>query len=191
MASPSEKPIIVGISGATGAIFGIELLRVLKDLDHPAHLIVSEMGARTISIETDYTLDQVRAFAEVTYSIKDMGAAAASGSFQTRGMIVAPCSMKTLSGVANGFSNNLLIRAAEVTLKEKRPLVLMVRETPLHKGHLETMVKVADLGATVAPPVPAFYHKPQTILDIVHQTVGRALDQLGIQNALFERWQGG
>jgi 4-hydroxy-3-polyprenylbenzoate decarboxylase len=191
MASPSEEPVIVGISGATGAIFGIELLRILKDLDRPAHLIVSEMGARTISIETDYTLDQVRAFAEVTYSIKDMGAAVASGSHRTRGMIVAPCSMKTLSGVANGFSHNLLIRAAEVTLKEKRTLVLMVRETPLHKGHLESMVKVADLGAIVAPPVPAFYHKPQTVLDIVHQTIGRALDHLGIQHALFERWQGG
>lgn len=191
MASPSEKPVIVGISGATGAVFGIELLKILKDLNQSAHLIVSEMGARTISIETDYTLDQVRALAEVTYSSKDLGAAVASGSYRTRGMIIAPCSMKTLSGVANGYSQNLLIRAAEVTLKEKRTLVLMVRETPLHKGHLESMVKVADLGAIVAPPVPAFYHRPQTILDIVHQTIGRALDHLDIPHTLFERWQGG
>ena len=184
-------PIIVGISGATGAVYGVETLRVLKELGQPAHLIVSEMGQRTIAIETDSTIDEVRELADETYSIKDLGAAVASGSFPTRGMIVAPCSIKTLSGIANAFSHNLLIRAADVTLKERRPLVLMVRETPLHKGHLELMVKAADIGAVIHPPVPAFYHQPETISDLVRQSVGRALDHLGVEHDIMERWQGG
>lgn len=184
-------PLIVGISGATGAIYGIETLRLLKQIGLPAHLIISEMGQRTIDIETDCSLDDVRALAEETYSNKDLGAAVASGSFRTGGMIIAPCSIKTLSGIAHSFSYNLMIRAADVTLKEKHPLVLMVRETPLHKGHLELMAKTADIGAVLHPPVPAFYHKPETITDIIHQSIGRALDHLGIEHDLIERWRGG
>ena len=183
-------PVIVGISGATGAVYGIEMLKVLKDLGQPVHLIISEMGGRTITIETDYGLDAVRALADQVHGVKDLAAAVASGSFLSRGMIVAPCSMKTLSGIANGFAHNLLIRAADVTLKERRPLVLLVRETPLHKGHLELMARAADLGAVILPPVPAFYHRPRTITDIVRQTIGRSLDQLSIEHDLFRRWPG-
>lgn len=184
-------PLIVGISGATGAIYGIEILRALKELGQPVHLVISEMGGRTVTLETDYALDDVRALADDVHSVKDLGASIASGSFQTRGMIVAPCSVKTLSGIANGFSDNLLIRAADVTLKERRTLVLMFREAPLHKGHLELMVRAADLGAVILPPMPAFYQRPKTIADIVRQTVGRALDQFGIEHGLIQRWQGG
>ncbi len=183
-------PLIVGISGATGAIYGIEILRALNTLGLPAHLIISEMGLRTIEIETDCSLDEVRGLAAETYSNKDLAAAVSSGSFRTAGMVIAPCSIKTLSGIAHSFSYNLMIRAADVTLKENRPLVLMVRETPLHKGHLELMVKAADTGAIIFPPVPAFYHKPQTIADIVRQSVGRALDHLDIEHDLIERWRG-
>ncbi|NQV82676.1 MAG: UbiX family flavin prenyltransferase [Rhodospirillales bacterium] len=185
-----SAPLIVGISGATGAIYGIEALRALKELGHPALLIVSEMGQRTITIETNCTMDEVRALASETYSNKDLAAAVSSGSFRTAGMMIAPCSIKTLSGIAHSFSYNLMIRAADVTLKEKRPLVLMVRETPLHKGHLELMTKAADIGAVIHPPVPAFYNKPQSITDIVRQSVGRALDHLGIEHDLMERWKG-
>jgi 4-hydroxy-3-polyprenylbenzoate decarboxylase len=184
-------PLIVGISGATGVIYGVEMLRVLKDLGQPAHLIVSEMGLRTLRIETGDSLDDLRGLVDEVYSNKDLAAAISSGSFPTRGMVVAPCSIKTLSGIANSYSSNLMIRAADVTLKEARPLVLMVRETPLHKGHLDLMAKAADIGARIHPPMPAFYHKPETITDIVHQGVGRALDHLGIDHDLFERWSGG
>ncbi|MDA0304805.1 MAG: UbiX family flavin prenyltransferase [Proteobacteria bacterium] len=184
-------PFIVAISGATGAIYGIETLRILKELGLPAHLIISEMGQRTIEIETSLNSKDVRALAEETYNNKDLGAAVASGSFLARGMIVAPCSIKTLSGIAHSFSYNLIIRAADVTMKEGRPLVLMVRETPLHKGHLELMAKAADVGATIYPPVPAFYHQPKTIEDIVRQSVCRALDHLGIEHDLLDRWKGG
>jgi len=184
-------PFIVGISGATGAIYGIETLRALRELNLPAHLIVSEMGLRTISIETDLAADDVRALAEETYSIKDLGAAVSSGSYPSQGMIIAPCSIKTLSGIAHSFSYNLMIRAADVTLKEGRPLVLMVRETPLHKGHLELMAKAADIGAVIQPPVPAFYNNPQSITDLVRQSVGRALDHLKINHDLIQRWEGG
>tara|TARA_B100001250_G_C19721160_1_gene753884 strand:+ start:437 stop:1000 length:564 start_codon:yes stop_codon:yes gene_type:complete len=183
-------PLIVGISGASGAIYGIETLRALNEIGHPVHLIVSEMGQRTISIETDYTLNEVRALAEETYSNKDLSAAVSSGSFRTGGMLIAPCSIKTLSGIANSFSYNLLIRAADVTLKEKKPLVLMLRETPLHKGHLEAMIKATELGAIIHPPVPAFYHKPKSIEEIVRQSVGRAFDHLDINHELFKRWKG-
>ncbi len=190
MGKSPNKPLIVGISGASGAIYGIETLRVLKKLGCPAHLVVSDAAARTIAIETDTSLDEVRALAEVTYGVDDIGAAIASGSFQARGMIVAPCSIKTLSGIANSYADNLLIRAADVTLKEKRRLILMVRETPLHKGHLELMARADGLGALILPPLPAFYHKPQTILDIVRQSIGKGLDHLGLEHDLFERWTG-
>lgn len=183
-------PLIVGISGATGAVYGIEMLRALNKLGLPAHLIISEMGLRTIDIETGCSPDEVRGLAEKTYNNKDLAAAVSSGSYRTGGMVIAPCSIKTLSGIAHSFSYNLMIRAADVTLKENRPLVLMVRETPLHKGHLELMAKVADLGAVIYPPMPAFYNKPRTIDDIVRQSVARVLDHLGIEHDLIERWRG-
>lgn len=186
-----SNPVIVGISGASGIIYGVETLKALKALNIPTHLVISEMGACTLGIETDLTVDDLRALATETSSNRDLAATISSGSYKTRGMIIAPCSIKTLSGVANSFSDRLIVRAADVTLKEKRPLVLMVRETPLHKGHLDLMSRAADAGALIMPPMPAFYHKPQTIQDIVRQGVGKALDYLGIEHDLFDRWAGG
>lgn len=183
-------PLVVAITGATGVIYGIEVLRALKAVDVPTHLVLSESAIRNISLETDYSLEQVRSLADKVHNNKDIGAAVASGSFRARGMVVAPCSIKTLSAVANSFNYNLVVRAADVTLKERRPLVLMVRETPLHKGHLDLMSKVSELGGIILPPMPAFYHAPQTIMDIIHQSVGKALDLFGIEHALFERWTG-
>jgi 4-hydroxy-3-polyprenylbenzoate decarboxylase len=184
-------PILVGISGASGAIYGVEALRMLRELEIPAHLIISELGLRNLKIETDLSLNDLKPMADVIYNNKDLGASISSGSFRTRGMIIVPCSIKTLSGVANSTSANLLIRAADVVLKERRPLVLMVRETPLHKGHLELMVKAADIGAIIYPPLPAFYTKPQSINDIIRHSIGRALDHLQINHELIERWNGG
>jgi flavin prenyltransferase len=186
-----NPPVIVGISGATGIVYGIETLRALKALGQTAHLIISEAGVRTLDLECEMSLDDLRGLADTVYSVKDIGASIASGSFKTRGMIIAPCSIKTLSGIANSFDTNLLIRTADVTLKERRPLILMVRETPLHKGHLDLMSRAADYGAIIMPPMPAFYNKPQTIEDMVRHTVGRALDQLGLDHDLIERWNGG
>ncbi len=183
-------PLTVAITGATGVIYGVELLKVLKEMGYPTHLILSESAIHNFAIETDYSVAEVRALADVVHNNKNMAAAVASGSFLTRGMIVVPCSIKTLSAIANSFNSNLVTRAADCTLKEKRPLVLVVRETPLHKGHLELMTRVADLGGTLLPPMPAFYHGPQTIKDIIHQTVGKALDQVGIEHNLFRRWTG-
>ncbi|MBI4985007.1 MAG: UbiX family flavin prenyltransferase [Rhodocyclales bacterium] len=183
-------PLIVAITGATGVIYGVEMLRVLKDLGQETHLILSEAAGLNLSIETQYSLDEVKALADVVYSNKDVGAAVASGSFRTRGMIVAPCTIKTLSAVANSFTYNLVVRAADVCLKERRTLVLMVRETPLHKGHLELMSRAADYGAVILPPMPAFYHQPESIMDLVHQSIGKALDQVGIEHQLFKRWAG-
>jgi 4-hydroxy-3-polyprenylbenzoate decarboxylase len=185
-----QRPVIVAITGASGVVYGVELLRALRALGEETHLILSEAAGMNLAIETKDTIDEVRALADVVYSNKDVGAAPASGSFRTRGMIVAPCSIKTLSAIANSFTANLVVRAADVTLKERRRLVLMVRETPLHKGHLELMAKAADHGATILPPMPAFYHHPQTIQDIIHQTVGKMLDQLDIEHDLFRRWSG-
>jgi flavin prenyltransferase len=183
-------PLVVAITGATGVIYGVEMLRVLKDLGHETHLILSEAAGLNLSIETEYSLEEVRSLATTVYSNKDVGAAVASGSFRTRGMIVAPCTVKTLSAIANSFTYNLVVRAADVQLKEGRKLVLLVRETPLHKGHLELMTRAADCGATILPPMPAFYHRPQTIMDLIHQTIGKALDQVGIEHELFQRWSG-
>ncbi|NQU58284.1 MAG: UbiX family flavin prenyltransferase [Rhodospirillales bacterium] len=191
MSQQQNLPVIVGISGATGIIYGVETLRALKALGQAAHLIISEAGIRTLDLECDLGLDDLRPLAEEVHNIKDIGASIASGSFRTRGMIVAPCSIKTLSGIANSFDHNLLIRAADVTLKERRTLILLVRETPLHKGHLELMTRAADYGATIMPPVPAFYNKPKSIDDLVRQTVGRALDHLGLEHDLIDRWNGG
>jgi flavin prenyltransferase len=183
-------PLIVAITGASGVVYGVEMLRVLKELGQPTHLIVSEAAGMNLAIETDFSLDDVRAMADVVYPNKDVGAAVASGSFRTRGMIVAPCTIKTLSAIANSFTYNLIVRAADVTLKERRTLVLMVRETPLHKGHLDLMSRAADCGAVILPPMPAFYHKPESIMDIIHQSIGKALDQVGIEHNLFRRWTG-
>jgi len=183
-------PLVVAISGASGVVYGVELLKVLKSLAVPTHLIISEAGARNLAIETEYSLPQVCELAEVVHANDNIAACVASGSFRTRGMIVAPCSVKSLSAIANSFTYNLLIRAADVTLKEKRPLVLMVRETPLHKGHLELMAKAADLGALILPPMPAFYHRPKTILDLIHQSIGKALDHFSIEHELYRRWPG-
>ena len=183
-------PLVLAITGATGVIYGVEMLRVLKDLGQETHLILSEAAALNLSIETDYSPDEVKALASVVYSNKDLGAAVASGSFLTRGMIVAPCSIKTLSAIANSLANNLVARAADVSLKERRTLVLMVRETPLHKGHLELMSRAADCGAVILPPMPAFYQQPETIMDLIHQSIGKALDQVGIEHQLFRRWTG-
>jgi flavin prenyltransferase len=186
----SKQPLIIGITGASGVIYGVEMLRVLRELGEETHLILSEAAGMNLSIETKYSLEEVKALASVVYSNKDVGAAVASGSFRTRGMIVAPCTIKTLSAIANSFTYNLLIRAADVTLKERRKLVLMVRETPLHKGHLELMTRAADYGAVILPPMPAFYHQPATIMDLIHQSIGKALDQVGVEHNLFERWDG-
>jgi flavin prenyltransferase len=183
-------PLVVAITGATGVVYGVEMLRVLKDLGQETHLILSEAAGLNLSIETEYSLEEVKSLATTIYSNKDVGAAVASGSFRTRGMIVAPCTVKTLSAIANSFTYNLIVRAADVTLKERRPLVLMVRETPLHRGHLELMTRAADCGAIILPPMPAFYHKPASIMDLVHQSIGKALDQVGIEHQLFRRWSG-
>lgn len=188
------KKIIVGISGASGIIYGVRLLEVLKGVpDVETHLVMSSAGGTTLRLETDFTVEQVQALADVTYRFKDIAATISSGSFKTDGMVVIPCSMKTLAGIANSFSDNLLLRAADVVLKDRRRLVLVPRETPLHLGHLRLMTAVTEVGAIVAPPMPAFYHHPQTIDDVVNQTVNRVLDLLEIElpEDLFRRWQGG
>jgi 4-hydroxy-3-polyprenylbenzoate decarboxylase len=185
-----STPLVIAITGATGVVYGVEMLRVLRELAVPVHLILSEAAVTNLALETDISVAEVRALAEVVHNNKDVGACVASGSFLTRGMIVAPCTIKTLSAIANSFTYNLVIRAADVTLKERRPLVLMVRETPLHKGHLALMSQAADCGAVILPPMPAFYHKPATIMDLIHQSIGKALDQVGIEHRLFRRWSG-
>ena len=188
------KKLIVGISGASGVIYGIRLLQLLRDVpDVEAHLILSSAAATTIGLETDLTAEQVMQLADVTYRFKDIAAAVSSGSFRTWGMVVIPCSMKTLAGIANSFSDNLLLRAADVVLKDRRRLVIVPRETPLHLGHLRLMTQVTEMGAILAPPMPAFYHRPASIDDIINQTVNRVLDLLEIDlpHDLFTRWQGG
>jgi len=183
-----SRPIIVGITGASGVIYGVETLRVLRELGHETHLILSRAGEINLKIETDYSPEQVRSLARVVHEIDDIAAPVASGSFPIQGMIVAPCSIKTVSAIANSYSDNLLVRAADVTLKERRTLVLMVRETPLHKGHLDLMSRAADLGAIILPPIPAFYHQPAGIEALIRQSVGKALDFFGIEHHLFQRW---
>jgi len=185
-----SKRIVLGISGASGVIYGIRILSLLKQMGCETHLILSEAGKINIGIETNYTVESVMALADYTYENMDLAAALASGSFLTDGMIIAPCTVKTLSGIANSFTSNLLIRAADVTLKEKRKLVLMIRETPLHKGHLRLMTMAADMGAHILPPIPSFYHHPKTIEDLIDQTVGKIFDYLGLTHDLFTRWDG-
>lgn len=187
------KRIIVGISGASGVVYGIRLLEVLRDVsDVETHLVISNAAAQTIGLETDFTPLQVEALADVVYRFRDIAAAISSGSFKTAGMVVVPCSMKTLSGIAYSFSDNLLLRAADVVLKDRRRLILVSRETPLHLGHLRAMTQAVEMGAILAPPMPAFYHRPKTIDDIVNQSVNRILDLLEIELSydLFTRWQG-
>jgi len=187
----SGLKILIGINGATGVIYGIRLLQVLSGMkDAETHLIISAAGEQTIEIETEFKVEEVKGMADYCYAIDDIGARLASGSFQQDGMIVAPCSMKTLSALAHSYADNLLTRAADVTLKEKRRLLLLVRETPLHLGHLKNMISVTEMGAIVMPPVPAFYSRPQTIQDIVDHTVGRALDLFQVEHHLFPRWPG-
>ncbi len=185
----SMKRIIVGISGASGAIYGIRLLEILSDKEIEVHLIVSDAARQIAQLEHNIDYENISRMTKFCYSNDDIAAPIASGSFITEGMIVAPCSIKTLSGIANSYSDNLMIRAADVCLKEKRKLLLMVRETPLHLGHLKLMAKVAEIGGIIAPPVPSFYHKPKNIDDIINQTIGKILDQFGIEHNLFERWK--
>lgn len=184
--------IVVGISGSTGAIYGIRLLQVLRDSpDVETHLVMSSPAKQTVVLETRYRVEEVAALATKVYAISDIAAAISSGSFHTDGMVVIPCSMKTVSAIANSFNDNLLVRAADVTLKERRRLVVVARETPLHLGHLRHMVQLAEMGAIIFPPMPAFYHKPKSVDDIVNQTVARVLDLFGIERQdLFTRWSG-
>lgn len=187
------KKLIVGISGASGAIYGIRLLDVLRSVqDVETHLVISAAGAQTIALETDYTPADVSSLADRTHRFNDIAAAISSGSYKTFGMVVIPCSMKTLAGIAHSFSDNLLLRAADVVLKDRRRLIIVPRETPLHLGHLRLMTQVVEMGAVLAPPLPAFYHRPQTIDDIVNQTVNRVLDllEIDLEEDLFNRWQG-
>jgi len=183
--------LVVGISGSTGAIYGVRLLEVLHG--HPdleTHVVMSPSAEKTIEYETGRKLAEVRDLATVVYDHRDVGAAISSGSFPVSGMIVAPCSIKTLSSVANAYNDNLLSRAADVQLKERRKLVMIVRETPLNRTHLRLMLEVTDAGGVILPPVPSFYHLPKTIDDIVNQSVQKALDQFGLEKNLFRRWQG-
>ncbi len=183
-----SKRIVIGIAGASGVIYGIRMLECLKETDYETHLIISEAGKLNIKIETAYQANEVADMADYVYDHKNVAAGPASGSFLTEGMVVVPCTIKTLSGIANSYTENLLVRAADVSLKEKRKLVLVVRETPLHKGHLALMSRAADLGAHILPPVPSFYHRPKSIQDIIDQTIGKIFDYMGIRHDLFQRW---
>jgi len=182
------RVIVVGISGATGVVYGVRALQALAASGVETHLVVTQSALKNFMIETDYTFEKLASLASVTYDVDDIGAPIASGSFKADGMVIMPCSIKTLSAVANSFNYNLLVRAADVTLKERRRLVLAVRETPLHEGHLDLMTRVTRMGGVVMPPVPAFYHKPKTIDDIIDQTVGKMLDLFSIDGRLFKRW---
>ena len=182
--------LIVAITGATGAIYGVRILQRLRDAGAETHLIISRWGARTLLHETPYSREQVEALATVSYAPADMGAAISSGSFRTDGMVIVPCSAKTLAAVAHGFGENLVHRAADVILKERRKLVLVVREAPLSDIHLENMLKLSRMGAVVLPPMPAFYNHPRTVDDVIDHTVSRVLDQFGVEVAGAERWTG-
>ncbi len=183
--------LVIGITGASGAIYGIRLLEVLSKIkDVETHLIISEAAEINIKYETDWKPEQVKALADVSYDINDIAAGLSSGSFKRDGMVIAPCSMKTVSALANSYTDNLIARAGDITLKERKKLVLLVRETPLHLGHLRNMVKLTEMGAIIFPPVPAFYHKPKTVQDLVDYSVGRVLDLFDIEHNLLPRWEG-
>ena len=189
-AAEAPRRLVVGISGASGAIYGVRTLDALRELGIESHLVVSRAALLTLSQETDLTADDLTDRADVTHRLNDVGAAIASGSFRTMGMIVAPCSVRTMGEIATGVTSTLLTRAADVALKERRPLVLMVRETPLHLGHLRTMTALAEMGAVIAPPLPAFYAQPASVVEMVDQSVGRALDVFGLDWAAVKRWEG-
>jgi len=182
--------LIVGISGASGVVLGVRMLQVLKTLDVETHLVMSQAASLTLSYETDFKRDDVRELADVNYPINDIGAAISSGSFKTLGMVIVPCSIRTMSELTSGVTSTLLTRAADVVLKERRRLVLVVRETPLHSLHLDSMKRLSDAGAIIAPPVPGFYSRPKTIDDMVDHTVGRVLDLFGLDAGLVKRWKG-
>ena len=183
--------LIVGISGASGTIYGIRLLEVLRDAPVETHLVMSEAAKQVAESETEYKLAAIEALADAVYGNDEIDAPISSGSFVTAGMIVAPCSVKSLSAIAHSYDDTLMVRAADVTLKERRKLILVVRETPLHLGHIRLMAQVTESGAVVLPPMPSFYHQPETIEDIIDQTVGKMLDQFGLERHLFKRWPEG
>lgn len=189
MSEPRSR-LVVGVSGASGAVYGARVLEALKALGVESHLIVTRAAALTLVQETGLAVSDLNARADVVHKLADVGATIASGSFRTLGMIIAPCSVRTMSEIATGVTSSLLTRAADVTLKERRPLVLMVRETPLHLGHLRTLVQLAEMGALIAPPLPAFYAKPVSIEEMVDQSVGRALDLFGLDWGAVRRWPG-
>jgi 4-hydroxy-3-polyprenylbenzoate decarboxylase len=187
----SRVKLIIGMSGASGAVYGIRLLEVLQGVaEVETHLVMSDSAKLNIAVETDFSAKQVEALADHVHSNKDIGASIASGSFKTDGMVIAPCAIKTLSAIANSYADSLIVRAADVILKERRRLVLVPRETPLHTGHCELLLKASQLGAVIAPPMPAHYIKPQTIDDLVNHHVGRVLDLFDIDPGLVQRWQG-
>ncbi|NJD57988.1 MAG: hypothetical protein C3F13_06035 [Anaerolineales bacterium] len=187
---PQPRRLVIGITGASGAILGIRLLETLKPTPIETHLVISDSALLTIQHETDLNLDQVMALADASYDFHDIGACIASGTYLTLGMVIIPCSIKTLSAVANSYSDDLISRAADVTLKEGRPLVLVIRETPYHLGHLRLMSQAAECGAVIFPPIPAFYIRPKSVEEIINHTVGRVLMRLGIKNELYSEWQG-
>ena len=183
------RRVIVGISGATGAIYGVRILDVLSKVeDVETHLVMTRAAKMTIQVETPHSAKEVEAMADVVHDINNVGASISSGSFRTEGMVIAPCSMKSIGGIAHSVGGDLLVRAADVILKERKKLVLVARETPLHLGHLESMAALTRMGAVIFPPVPAFYHRPKTLDDVINQTVTRILDQFNIDVNLFERW---
>lgn len=190
LAVRAPRRIVVGVSGASGVIYGVRVLEALADLGVESHLVVTRAALLTLSQETDLSPDDLTGRATVAHRLNDVGASIASGSFRGLGMIVAPCSVRTMSEIATGVTSSLLTRAADVTLKERRPLVLMVRETPFHLGHLRTMTALAEMGATIAPPLPAFYARPESIEAMVDQSVGRALDLFDLDWAPVRRWTG-
>jgi len=191
MATHPPRRLIIGISGASGTVYGIRILELLGGTEIETHLVMSKSAEMTLAYETDLKPKDIRTLAKVNHPSADIGASISSGSFQTMGMVVVPCSIKTMSEIATGVTSSLLSRAADVVLKERRRLVLAVRETPLHGGHLRTMVQLADMGAIIAPIVPAFYNRPKTVDDIINHTVGRLLDLFGIETSVVRRWQGG
>jgi 4-hydroxy-3-polyprenylbenzoate decarboxylase len=191
MTTKNKQRLVVGIAGASGVIYGVRILELLRHTDIETHLVMSKSAEMTLAYETDLKPKDVKALASVAHSVADIGASISSGSFPTMGMVIAPCSIKTMSEIATGVTSSLLTRAADVVLKEKRRLVLALRETPLHGGHLRTMTTLADIGAVVAPIVPAFYTRPKTVDDIVNHTVGRLLDLFGIETKTVKRWKGG
>ena len=190
---PSRAPgklLIVGITGASGAIYGYRLLELLRDTDIETHLIVSRAAHITLAAETDLKIADVEALADVVHSNQDIGAACSSGSFHNLGMVIAPCSIKTMAEISTGVTSNLISRSADVALKERRRVVLMLRETPLHLGHIRTMASVTEAGAIVYPPVPAFYTRPASLTEMIDHTVGRVLDLFGIETSVVKRWSG-